>query len=181
MLRTLARLVLASRFLLVVFLIGLLAALALYAMRFLWKLVKFAERVFTASDNDALVALLYVLDAVLVASLVVTVAIASYDTLVARLSGAAKEEGLEWSGNVEQGNLKIKLGVAIVAISSIHLLQLFFNIASYSDREVFWSLIVHASFLLGILTLGLMDWMQSIKKRADKQAEKLSPPGDAAA
>jgi uncharacterized protein (TIGR00645 family) len=58
---------------------------------------------------------------------------------------------------VDPGNLKIKLGTALVAISSIHLLQIFMEIGEYSDRDVTWALVIHASFLAGILVLGVLD------------------------
>jgi uncharacterized protein (TIGR00645 family) len=149
---------LASRHLLVVFYLGLAVALAAYALHFGWKLWKFAAGAFTASDTDMLLGLLYLLDSALVGGLVVTVAIASYDSLVAKLGQDAAPG--HWVPAADPGNLKVKLASAIIAISSIHLLQVFMQIADYSDRTIGWSVGIHALFLLGGLCLVAMDRLE---------------------
>jgi uncharacterized protein (TIGR00645 family) len=148
---------LASRWLLVAFFLGLVIALGIYALHFLGKLWKFATSALTTSDVTVLIQLLHLLDAALIASLVIMVAIASYDSLVSRLTTDEEERRTSWVALVDPGNLKIKLGTALVAISSIHLLQIFMEIGEYSDRDVTWALVIHASFLAGILVLGVLD------------------------
>ena len=44
-----------------------------------------------------------------------------------------------------------------VAISSIHLLQVFMKVESYSREGVLWRMGIHALFVLGALLLGLLD------------------------
>jgi uncharacterized protein (TIGR00645 family) len=164
--------ILASRHILVVFYVGLAIALACYAARFASKVWKFGTGVFAMEDNDLLLGILYLLDSTLVASLVVMVAIASYDNLVSRLTDDAKEEGLDWvARGVDPGNLKIKLATAIVAISSIHLLQIFLKVADYSDREISWGLIIHTLFLAGGIVLAVMDRLESSAKAIKKDAQ----------
>ena len=157
MLSILDKVMLASRWLLVTFFLGLVVALGIYALHFLGKLWKFATSALTTSDVTVLIQLLHLLDAALIASLVIMVAIASYDSLVSRLTTDEEERRTSWVALVDPGNLKIKLGTALVAISSIHLLQIFMEIGEYSDRDVTWALVIHASFLAGILVLGVLD------------------------
>jgi uncharacterized protein (TIGR00645 family) len=157
MLSILDKVMLASRWLLVAFFLGLVIALGIYALHFLGKLWKFATSALTTSDVTVLIQLLHLLDAALIASLVIMVAIASYDSLVSRLTTDEEERRTSWVALVDPGNLKIKLGTALVAISSIHLLQIFMEIGEYSDRDVTWALVIHASFLAGILVLGVLD------------------------
>lgn len=157
MLSLLDKTMLASRWLLVAFFLGLVVALGVYALHFLVKLWKFAATALTTTDVTVLIQLLHLLDAALIASLVIMVAIASYDSLVSRLTTDEAERKTSWVALVDPGNLKIKLGTALVAISSIHLLQIFMEIGEYSDRDVTWALVIHASFLLGILVLGVLD------------------------
>jgi uncharacterized protein (TIGR00645 family) len=157
MLSILDKIMLGSRWLLVTFFLGLAVALALYALHFLAKLWKFAVSALTSSDTAVLIQLLHLLDAALVASLVVMVAIASYDSLVSRLTTDETERKTQWVALVDPGNLKLKLGTALVAISSIHLLQIFMQIDEYSDRDVGWGLVIHASFLAGVLVLAVLD------------------------
>ena len=156
---------LATRHLLAVFYLGLLVGLACYAVRFLQKVWKFGSTVFAAEDNDLLLGILYLLNSTLVASLVVMVAIASYDSLVSRLGTSAKAEGVDWvAEGVDPGNLKIKLATAIIAISSIHLLQVFLKVEQYDDREIMWGLAIHALFLLGGIALAVMDKLEGTTK-----------------
>lgn len=162
---------LATRHILTVFYLGLAVALACYAARFVEKVWKFGTGVFGMEDNDLLLGLLYLLDSTLVASLVVMVAIASYDSMVSRLDKNAKEEGVDWvAEGVDPGNLKIKLATAIVAISSIHLLQIFLKVEQYSDREITWGLAIHTLFLAGGIALAVMDRLEGTTKAAKKAA-----------
>lgn len=162
---------LSTRHLLAVFYFGLLVALACYAVRFLEKVWKFGSTVFEAEDNDLLLGILYLLDSTLVASLVVMVAIASYDSMVSRLDKGAAKEGVDWvAEGVDPGNLKIKLATAIIAISSIHLLQVFLKVQQYSDREIAWGLATHTLFLLGGIALAVMDKLEGTTKAMKKGA-----------
>ena len=78
----LGRAILTSRWLLAVFFLGLVLGLAAFAVRFLHKLWKMVVSTFVGEDTDLLIALLHLVDYALVASLVVMVALASWDSLV---------------------------------------------------------------------------------------------------
>ena len=67
--------ILASRWLLVVFYLGLTAALALYCVAFAKKLFDFATKVFVLEETDTILKMLGLIDAALVASLIVMVII----------------------------------------------------------------------------------------------------------
>ncbi|WP_237215277.1 YqhA family protein [Falsiroseomonas oryziterrae] len=157
------KVILSSRWLLAVFFVGLAAALAVYAVRFLYKLWKFAVGVLTTEDTRHLIELLHLLDSALVASLVVMVAISSYDSLVSRLTTDEAERKTSWVATIDPGNLKVKLATALVAISSIHILQIFMELDEYSDRAVTWTVILHGAFLAGVLVLGALDRLQGKK------------------
>jgi uncharacterized protein (TIGR00645 family) len=70
MLPLLARVILASRYLLAFFFVGLVASLGLYAIRFATKLWKLAQGVTEMAEDDFLIAVLHLVDAALIASLV---------------------------------------------------------------------------------------------------------------
>lgn len=160
MLPLLARTMLASRYLLAVFFLGLLAGLALYAVRFLGKLWKLAAELTTLSEEDFLLAMLHMVDSALVASLIVIVALSSFDSLVARMQrDAAEEDDLRWVYRTGYADLKIKVATALVAISSIHLLQVFLQVESYPEGAILWRVVIHAVFVMGALLLGLQDWI----------------------
>ena len=156
------RAILGSRYVLVVFYLGMTAGLALYALRFAIKLWNYAGKMLSATDEDYLLDLLYLLDSVLVASLVVTVVVSSWDSMVGRLDREADREEMHWVVKTDPGNLKIKLATAVVAISSIHLLQVFLKVESFDDRTITWSLAVHGLFLMGVVALALADRLEGV-------------------
>lgn len=149
--------ILASRWLAAIFLLGLIIALALFALRFLTKLWKFGVGVFAAPEEQALLDLLHLLDWTLVAALVVMVILSSWDSLVSPVDDANRAGSMAWIRKLDPGNLKVKLAGSIVAISSIQLLQQFLRADSYSDRTLAWAMGLHGMFLMGALVLALTD------------------------
>jgi uncharacterized protein (TIGR00645 family) len=153
----LTSLIMATRWLAAVFLIGLTVALALFAARFVTKLWKFGTGLFEAPEDQALLDLLHLLDWTLVAALLVMVILSSWDSLVSPMDDQNKTGGMAWIRKLDPSNLKVKLAGAIVAISSIQLLQMFLRADVYSDRTLAWALGLHAMFLVGALVLAATD------------------------
>ena len=110
--------ILASRWLLVIFYLGLTAALGLYAVSFVRKLFEFTSKVLVLDETDSILKMLGLIDAALVASLVVMVIISGYENFVSRFDNA--ESDLSLLGKIDAGSLKVKVASTIVAISSIH-------------------------------------------------------------
>ena len=164
----LANVILASRWLAAIFLLGLTAALALFAARYVAKIWKFGATVFSTPEDQALLDLLHILDWTLVAALVVMVILASWDSLVAPFDPESKASGMAWIRKLDPGNLKVKLAGSIVAISSIQLLQMFLRADAYSDRTLAWALGLHGIFLLGALMLALTDRVSAGGGKTDK-------------
>lgn len=160
----LTNLILTSRWMVAVFLLGLTAALALFAVRFLAKLWKFGTGILAAQEDQALLDLLHLLDWTLVASLVVMVILASWDSLVAPFDSESKAGGMSWIRKLDPGNLKVKLAGSIVAISSIQLLQMFLRADAYSHRTLAWAMGLHGLFLVGAIALALTDRIAAVTK-----------------
>ncbi len=156
--------ILASRWLLVVFYLGLAAALAVYAVSFADKLVEFVSKVFVLRDTDTILKMLGLIDAALVASLVVMVIISGYENFVSRFDNAEGE--LSWLGKIDAGSLKIKVASTIVAISSIHLLQVFLNASQYTETQLLWLTIMHMAFVVSALFLALIDQVMARTKKS---------------
>ena len=163
--RTIESLILASRWLLVVFYLGLAAALGLYAFTFLAKLYEFATKLQGLAEADSLLKMLGLIDAALVASLAVMVIISGYENFVGRFDEAESTE-LSWLGKIDAGSLKIKVASTIVAISSIHLLQIFLNASQYQPVQLMWLTIMHMAFVFSALFLGLIDRIASLTKKS---------------
>jgi uncharacterized protein (TIGR00645 family) len=160
--------ILASRWLLVVFYLGLALALAIYAVSFGAKLWDFVSHVFTLDEADAILKMLGLIDAGLVASLVVMVIISGYENFVSRFDN---EGEVHWLGQIDAGSLKIKVASTIVAISSIHLLQIFLNIPQYTWDQLFWFTLIHIAFVVSALFLALIDRIGMIGKTGKAKAD----------
>ncbi|WP_270938868.1 YqhA family protein [Falsiroseomonas oryzae] len=157
MLHALAKAILAGRFLLAVFFLGLLWGLALFALRFVGRLWALTAAIWEKSEAELLVEMLHLLDSALVASLVLMVALSSYDSLVDRLQREADQQEMRWVSRTDHGNLKIKVATAMVAISSIHLLQIFLQADVEDEAAIFWRVTIHVVFLVGAVLLGVLD------------------------
>ena len=160
--------ILASRWLLVVFYLGLALALALYAASFAGKLYEFVSKLFVLDETDTILKMLSLIDAALVASLVVMVIISGYENFVSRFDNASEGE-ISWLGKVDAGSLKIKVASTIVAISSIHLLQVFLNADHYGDNKLMWFSIMHMAFVFSALVLAYIDRVMALAKAAKPQ------------
>jgi uncharacterized protein (TIGR00645 family) len=156
--------ILASRWLLVAFYIGLGLALALYAVTFGLKLWDFASHLMTLDETETILKVLGLIDAALIASLVVMVIISGYENFVSRFDNEAE---VHWLGQIDSGSLKIKVASTIVAISSIHLLQIFLNIPQYGDNDILWYTILHVTFILSAFFLAIID---KISKKGSKSS-----------
>jgi len=155
------KLIMAARWLLVVFYLGLGAALVVYAASFAYKFWKVAVNAFVYDEDEMILAMLGLIDAALVASLIVMVMIASYENYVSKFDNAVE---LSWLGKLDAGSLKIKVASSIVAISSIHLLQIFLNANQYDNYKIMWYAILHMVFVLSALLLAVVDRISASTK-----------------
>lgn len=163
------RIILSSRWILVAFYLGLVAALAVYAVSFGYKFLKVAGNVFTYSEAEMILAMLGLIDAALVASLIVMVMISGYENFVSRFDEA--EDQVSFLGKLDSGSLKIKVASSIVAISSIHLLQVFLNANQFTDGKIMWLTLMHLAFVVSAVMLGYLEVM--MKKIKDTGVDKI--------
>ncbi len=160
------RIILASRWVLVVFYLGLAAALVVYAVSFIGKFIKVAKSALTLDEADMILAMLGLIDAALVASLVVMVMISGYENFVSRFDEADGE--VSFLGKLDSGSLKIKVASSIVAISSIHLLQVFLNAETHDTTKLILMTGIHLAFVVSALMLGFLERLMSKKKEENE-------------
>ncbi|MDM9645004.1 TIGR00645 family protein [Rhizobium sp. S163] len=157
------RIILSSRWILVAFYLGLALSLAVYAISFAYKFSKVAINVFTYDEGEMILAMLGLIDAALVASLIVMVMISGYENFVSRFDD--NETDVSFIGKLDSGSLKIKVASSIVAISSIHLLQVFLNSNQFTDSKIMWLTAMHLAFVVSAVMLGFLE--QLMKKAKD--------------
>jgi uncharacterized protein (TIGR00645 family) len=160
------QIILASRWLLVVFYLGLAVALGVYAVTFGGKLMSFVSKSLAMDEADAILSMLSLIDAALVASLVVMVIIAGYENFVSKFD---ENSEVHWLGTIDAGSLKIKVASTIVAISSIDLLQIFLDLTKYTNDKIMWATLMHLAFVFSALILAYVDRMTSHGKPAKNE------------
>ena len=104
------------------------------------------------------------IDVVMISNLLVMVIVGGYETFVSRLNLEGHPDQPEWLSHVNASVLKIKLAMAIIGISSIHLLRTFIeagNLASgksnYTEAGVMWQTIIHTVFILSAIGIAYVD------------------------
>ena len=76
------------------------------------------------------------IDVVMISNLLVMVIVGGYETFVSRLRLQGHPDQPEWLSHVNASVLKIKLAMAIIGISSIHLLRTFIEAGNLGSAEV---------------------------------------------
>jgi uncharacterized protein (TIGR00645 family) len=123
-------------------------------MQELWHLVTDVGHL---SENDVMLLVLGLVDVVMIANLLIMVIIGGYETFVSRINLKNHPDQPEWLSHVNANVLKVKLAMAIVGISSIHLLQTFINASNHSSETMLWQTIIHLTFVVSAVSLALID------------------------
>lgn len=152
--------------------LGLIAAQGVYVWRFMQELWHLVTDVGHLSENDVMLLVLGLVDVVMIANLLIMVIIGGYETFVSRINLKNHPDQPEWLSHVNANVLKVKLAMAIVGISSIHLLQTFINAANTSSDTMLWQTVIHLTFVVSAVALAAIDRFLSPKSTADLTAER---------
>ena len=155
--RIIEQLILASRWLLVPVYLALAATLAVFGIKAVQEVIHLLEKVLIKTEVEIVLAVLALIDLALIANLLVMVILSGYETFVSTLDVEEGQEKPSWLGKVDAATLKIKLAVSIVAISSIHLLRAFMNVGGNEQKEIFWLVVVHLTFVVSALLMAVID------------------------
>ncbi len=163
--KTIERLLFASRWLLAPIYLGMSIALVALGIKFFLELYHLITHVFQTSESDLVLVLLALVDMVLVGSLIIMVMFSGYENFVSRLDVEESGEKLGWLGKLDANSLKLKVASSIVAISSIHLLRAFMNAPSHKNETLFWYVIIHLTFVVSAVMMGVLDRMSFAGQR----------------
>lgn len=147
----------ASRWLLTPIYLGLSLSLILLAIKFFQEVIHVFSVVISISESDLVLSILSMIDMTLVGSLIVMVMFSSYENFVSKIDLGEGDEKLDWLGKLDAGTLKLKVAASIVAISSIHLLQIFMEVDQIENDKLMWYVIIHMTFVLSALLLAVLD------------------------
>ena len=158
-----ARFIFWSRWLQLPMYLGLIVALAVYVYKFFVMLSGLVVNFGSYGENDILLIVLALIDVVMIANLLVMVIIGGYEIFVSRLNIDDHPDQPEWLDHVDAGVLKIKLGMALVSISSIHLLRSFIDAKNLSEHTLKWEVTIHCILVLSVIFIALTDWLIQYK------------------
>lgn len=183
----LSNLIFASRWLQLPLYLGLILAQGVYVFLFgkeLWHLLHKANAM---GEQEIMLLVLGLIDVVMISNLLVMVIVGGYETFVSRLRLENHPDQPEWLSHVNASVLKVKLAMAIIGISSIHLLKTFIgtgalggiplcapermatavaNIgeqtcATLTAEGVLWQTIIHCVFILSAIGIAWTDKLMS--------------------
>ena len=176
-LRPLPLLIFSSRWLQLPLYLGLIVAQGVYVILFMKELWHLFKDAFEITEQAIMLAVLGLIDVVMISNLLVMVIVGGYETFVSRLNLQGHPDEPEWLSHVNASVLKIKLAMAIIGISSIHLLRTFIEaggLASgktgYTETGVMWQTIIHTVFILSAIGIAYVDRLSNIATEEAKHA-----------
>ena len=179
-LRPLPSFIFMSRWLQLPLYLGLILAQCVYVFHFWVELVHLIEAAFgdkaaltlltqgmgytfpegqmpALTETVIMLAVLALIDVVMISNLLIMVIVGGYETFVSRMNLKGHPDEPEWLSHVNASVLKVKLGTAIIGISSIHLLKSFISAANMKPEVLMWQTIIHVAFLLSAIAIAYTD------------------------
>src|ERR1044072_5840422 len=163
-LRPLPLLIFSSRWLHLPLYLGLIVAQGVYVVLFVKELWHLFTQSFEVTEQTMMLAVLGLIDVVMISNLLVMVIVGGYETFVSRLNLQGHPDQPEWLSHVNASVLKIKLAMAIIGISSIHLLRTFIEASAlgtagtrFTETGVMWQTIIHCVFILSAIGIAAVD------------------------
>ena len=161
----LPRLIFASRWLQLPLYVGLIVAQGVYVVLFLKELWHLVLGAMKFTEQEIMLVVLGLIDVVMISNLLIMVIVGGYETFVSRLELERHPDQPEWLSHVNASVLKIKLAMAIIGISSIHLLRTFIEAGGlgtvgrteYTATGVMWQTIIHCVFILSAVGIAMVD------------------------
>ena len=183
----LPNLIFASRWLQLPLYLGLIVAQCVYVFLFgkeLWHLIHRAPGL---GEQEIMLIVLGLIDVVMISNLLVMVIVGGYETFVSRLRLEGHPDQPEWLSHVNASVLKVKLAMAIIGISSIHLLKTFIAVgplnglpfcppemvataaanlgegrcSALTADGVLWQTLIHIVFILSAIGIAWTDRLMS--------------------
>ena len=180
----LGMLIFSSRWLQAPIYLGLIVAQLVYVVVFVVDLISLINDDVVAviqqgghpDESVIMLGVLALIDVAMIANLLIMVIIGGYETFVSKIDLSGHRDQPDWLSHVNENVLKVKLAMAIIGISSIHLLKTFIEVTTMQDgiavhnngamgtitaEGAFWQVCVHMTLLLSAIVLQWIDRVQT--------------------
>ena len=171
------QLIFASRWLQVPLYLGLIVAQCVYVVLFLKELLHLVSHTMSFTEQEIMLVVLGLIDVVMISNLLIMVIVGGYETFVSRMELQKHPDQPEWLSHVNASVLKIKLAMAIIGISSIHLLRVFIyagqlgkETSQYTVEGVKWQAIIHVIFILSAIGIAYVEKISQDSYAAGRKA-----------
>lgn len=183
-------LIFSSRWLQLPLYLGLIVAQGVYVVLFLKELWHLIHGALNFGEQEIMLIVLGLIDVVMISNLLIMVIVGGYETFVSRLRLEQHPDQPEWLSHVNASVLKVKLAMAIIGISSIHLLKTFIEVGALgglpfcepallaqlaneaavgtgkqcttlTTQGVMWQTIIHCVFILSAAGIAWTDRLMS--------------------
>ena len=168
-------LIFSSRWLQLPLYLGLIVAQGVYVILFVKELMHLIAGAFELNEQAVMLIVLALIDVVMISNLLMMVIVGGYETFVSRLGLHNHPDQPEWLSHVNASVLKVKLAMAIIGISSIHLLKTFIEAGTIdalplcsavaagvkctniTSMGVMWQTIIHMAFIASAIGIAWTD------------------------
>ena len=192
-------LIFSSRWLQLPLYLGLIVAQGVYVVLFLKELWHLILGATSFGEQQIMLIVLGLIDVVMISNLLMMVIVGGYETFVSRLNLQGHPDQPEWLSHVNASVLKVKLAMAIIGISSIHLLKTFIEAgdlggmpmctaqdlaaaahavpgtdmfcSTVTASGVMWQTIIHTIFILSAMGIAATDKLMGNPSKASVLAE----------
>ena len=137
--------------------LGLIVAQGVYVYHFMVELIHLVFIASKITESEIMLIVLGLIDVVMIANLLIMVIIGGYETFVSRLNLKEHPDQPEWLSHVNAATMKIKLSMALIGISSIHLLKTFINAENMTEATIKWQVIIHVVFIMSAIAMAYTD------------------------
>lgn len=152
-----SQLIFWSRWLQAPLYLGLIVAQGVYVYHFMVELVHLVSIANKIAEAEIMLIVLGLIDVVMIANLLIMVIIGGYETFVSRLNLKEHPDQPEWLSHVNAATMKIKLSMALIGISSIHLLKTFINAENMTEATMKWQVLIHITFIVSAVAMAYTD------------------------
>ncbi len=162
----LSQFIFLSRWLQAPLYVGLILVMAVYVYQFAIGLYHLVLHAADFGETYVMLQALDLIDMVMIANLLIMVVIGGYETFVTHLHLDGNPEKPEWLDEVNAGSMKVKLAIALISISSIHLLRTFMD-PSQNPVTVKWQVIIHLTLVVSAIALAYTNTlMESLSSKS---------------
>lgn len=170
-----SKVVFSSRWLLAPLYVGLSSVIFLFIFKFFRKLYSLVIDLPGLTDQELTLGVLHLVDIVMLANLTIMITVGSYSLFIRRLTIRDSRDRLTWLDHIDAGALKVKLGMALIGVSSVHLLEAFIKVDEISMEAFYKMAGIHMVFVISTLVvafIGVMKYGPSKKLEAPEPEEK---------